>query len=294
MDEIISNSVSTWFDGVKELVVKTMKDFLIDCCKGAYNSMFTEINDKINDAGTILSQSPSVWSSSVFDKIQNISESVIVPIAGMMITYVFCYEIIHMVTESNSMKTVKVSDIMAVLIKASIAIMIFSNSFKIIMAFFDVGNYVTNKVTAQSVTIGNGVEIGELLASESIPSLIGTLFLLGGVRLITFLSTIAIYVAVNTWFLEIYVYSSIAAIPFATFLNKEWGQIGYNYSRRIMALAFQSFFMLLCLVIYSARLSDVTSGNLMDKLIEIVGGSIILVFMLFKCGNISSSIFNAH
>lgn len=288
------NAISEWFDGVKELITGAIKDMLVEWCTGLYDSMFTSINNKINTAGTTLGQSPSSWSSSVFELIQTASETIIVPIAGLIITYVFCYEIISMVTESNSMKTVKVSDIMAVLIKTGLAIMVFSNSFKIVMAFFDVGNYVTKKLSKTSVEVGKTVDISEILASESIAALTGALALLAIAWVITFFLSIAIYVAVNTWFLEIFIYSSVAAIPFATFMNKEWGQIGYNYTRRIMALAFQSFFMLLCLTIYSSRLSNIGNGNLLEKLIEIIGGSAILAFMLFKCGNISSSIFNAH
>lgn len=288
------NAISEWFEGLGEIITEIIRVMLIEGCTGLYNSMFNSINDKINAAGTTLSQSPSSWSSSVFGIIQTISETVIVPIAGLIITYVFCYEIISLVTDSNSMKAVKISDIMMVLIKTSIAITVFSNSFKIVMAFFDVGNYVTNKVKVSSVEVGKTVDIRDVLASESLVTLSGALALLAIGWIITFFLSIAIYVAVNTWFLEIFIYSSAAAIPFATFMNKEWGQIGYNYTRRIMALAFQAFFMLLCLVIYSYRLSDIGNGDLLDKLIEIIGGSVILAFMLFKCSNISNSIFNAH
>lgn len=290
----MTEAISAWFAGVAELVMNSVKDMLIECCTGIYNSMFIGVNGKINEAGAILNKSPSAWSSNVFGIIEGISETVIVPVAGIIVTYVFCYELINLVVESNSMKMVKVSDIMAVIIKASIAIMVFSNSFRIIMAFFDVGNYITGRVSAEAVSVGETVDISSVLAAESIPALIGAVGLLLLAWLISFVLSIAIFVAVNTWFLEIYVYSSIAAIPFATFLNKEWGQIGYNYTRRIMALAFQSFFMLICLMIYSTRLVDVAEGNLIDTLIEVVGGSFILAFMLFKCGNISNSIFNAH
>lgn len=290
----MTEAISAWFTGVAELITDKIKDMLIECCTGIYNSMFIGVNEKINEASIVLNKSPSAWSSNVFGVIESISETVIVPIAGLIVTYVFCYELINLVVESNSMKIVKVSDVMLILIKASVAIMVFSNSFKIIMAFFDVGNYITGKVSSSSVSIGETVDISSVLASESIPTLIGAVGLLLLAWLISFVLSIAIFVAVNTWFLEIYVYSSVAAIPFATFLNKEWGQIGYNYTRRIMALAFQSFFMLICLMIYSTRLVDVVEGNLIDTLIEIVGGSVILAFMLFKCGNISNSIFNAH
>lgn len=287
------SGISTWFEGVIELINEKVKEMLIECCTKLYDSLFVDINTRINAAGGILNQSPADWSSSTFGTIQRISEVVIVPVAALIITYVFCYEIISLVTEANSMKTIKISDIMTVLIKTSIAIMVFTNSFKIVMAFFDVGNFVTRNITVPSMTVST-IDISNILASESIVSLCGAVILLLATKAITFLISIAIFFAINAWFLEIYIYSSIAAIPFATFMNKEWGQIGYNYTRRIMALAFQSFFMLLCLVVYSTQLHNVGSGDLTDRLIEILGGSLILTFMLFKCGNISNSIFNAH
>lgn len=288
------DSIGAYLEGVKEYIINLIKNILIDCCTGIYNSMFVNINNKINEAGGIISQSPKSWSSGAFDLIQSISENVIFPIAGIIITYIFVYELINLVTESNSMKTITPKEVMLVIVKALVAVIILSKCFRIVMAFFEMGNYVTRKVTADNVDIGNTVDISEVLASESIPSLLGAVALLGIAWVIVYFLTVAIYIAINAWFLEIFIYSSAAAIPFATFLNKEWGQIGMNYTRKIMALAFQSFFMLLCMMIYSARLSDVATGDLTNKLIEIVGGGAVLVFTLFKCGNISASIFNAH
>lgn len=288
------NSISAWLNGVSEYIALFVRKILIACCTGIYNSMFVNMNKKVNEAGDIISQSPAEWSSSAFSLIQTISETVIFPIAGIIITYIFCYELINLLTEANSMKTITPKEIIMVVLKTVIALSLLSNSFKIVMAFFRMGNYVTGKMTSSSVNIGNTVDIRNILASESLTDLFGAVCLLGIAWLITWFLAIGIYVAINAWFLEIFIYSSMAAIPFATFLNKEWGQMGLNYTRKIMALAFQSFFMLLCLMIYSSRLSDVATGDLVHKLIEIVGGGIVLVFTLFKCGNISSSIFNAH
>lgn len=288
------DSISAFWDKIAQNITNYIKEMLIECCTGIYNSMFTNINSKINEAGGTLGQSPSEWSGGSFSLIQNISETAILPIAGIIITYVFCYEIIHLVTESNSMKVVSPKEIMLAIIKCLIAILLLSNSFKIVMAFFEMGNYLTKKISSSNVNVGSTVDISSVLASESIPGLIGAICLLGIAWLITYFLAIAIYVAINAWFLEIFIYSAAAAIPFATFMNKEWGQVGYNYTRKMIALALQSFFMLLCLMIYSSRLSDVANGDLTQKLIEIVGGGMVLVFTLFKCGNIAASICNAH
>lgn len=288
------DSISVWFDELKQNIVNEIRDMLIEGCTGIYNSLFTNMNNKINEAGGTISQSPSQWSGSSLSMIQTISETVIFPIAGIIITYIFCYELIKLVEDSNNMKTITPKEIIMVILKSLVAIIILSKCFRIVMAFFEVGNFVTRKVSTSNVNVGNTVDISSILESTGVASLIGALLLLGIAWLITYVLAIGIYVAINAWFLEIFIYSSAAAIPFSTFLNKEWGQMGYNYTRKIMALAFQSFFMLLCLMIYSSRLSDVASGDLIQKLIEIVGGGAVLVFMLFKCGNISASIFNAH
>lgn len=295
MANVVTDSKSTWFASMVEDIEKAVRDKLIESCTGIYNSLFTNMNNKMNEAGGIISQSPSQWSGGTVDLIQNLSETVIFPIAGIIITYVFCYELIQLVSDSNSMKIITPKELIMVLLKAFVALLVLSNSFRIVMAFFELGNYATRKMSrVPDVDVGNTVDISDMLASESIPGLIGAVILLGIAWLITYILAIAIYVAINAWFLEIFIYSSAASIPFATFLNKEWGQMGYNYTRKIMALAFQSFFMLLCLMIYSSRLSDVASGDLTQKLIEIVGGGAVLVFTLFKCGNISASVFNAH
>lgn len=287
-------SQSTWFEGLGEMIEGKISNILTNCAIGLYNSMFVNINKEINGAGGFISQSPTEWSSGTFNMIQSISENVIFPIAGIIITYIFAYELINLVTESNSMKTITPKEVMLVIVKALVAIIVLSKGFRIVMAFFEMGNHITRNLTAGNVNVGSTVDISDALANESAWSLMGVVALLVLAWLLVYILTIFIYIAINAWFLEIFIYSSAAAIPFATFLNKEWGQIGMNYTRKIMALAFQSFFMLLCMMIYSARLSDVATGDLTNKLIEIVGGGAVLVFTLFKCGNISASIFNAH
>ena len=95
--------------------------------------------------------------------------------------------------------------------------------------------------------------------------------------------------------IEIYLYVSVAPVPFATITNREWGTIGTNYLKGLCALAFQGFFMMVCVGIYAVLVAGVAvSANLHTALWSVAAYTVILCFSLFKTGSLSKSIWNAH
>lgn len=94
---------------------------------------------------------------------------------------------------------------------------------------------------------------------------------------------------------EIYIYCSVGAIPFATMTNREWGQMGNNYLRGLVALGLQSFFIMVCIAVYSVLVSNIGSAaNIHGAIWSCAGYTLLLCFSLFKTSSISRSIFNAH
>ena len=233
--------------------------------------------------------------------IQNLSQSVMVPIAGMIITFVLCYELISMITERNNMHDIDTWMFFKWVFKSFIAVYLVTHVFDITMAIFDVGQHL---VTAAAGVIGANteidiqstistmetametMEIGELLQLA-----LETMLVSMCMKIISILITVVMYGRM----IEIYLYTSVAPVPFATMTNREWGQIGNNYARGLLALGFQGFFIMVIVGIYCVLVNSMTiAADIHSALFSIAAYTVILCFALFKTGGISKSIFNAH
>ena len=263
--------------------------------------MFNDVNQKVGTIATEVGKTPQQWNSSVFSIIENLSNSVIVPIAGLIITFVLCYELISMIIDKNNMHDVDTFMFFKYFFKACVAVLIVSNTFNLIMAVFDVGQHIVSN--SAGVIAGNtNINISSALTSLR-PTLeamgTGELFLLmletALVSLCMKILSVCITVVIFGRMIEIYLYSSVRAIPFATMANREWGQVGSNYLRGLVALAFQGFFIMVCVGIYAALVNSfMATSDIHSTIFSIAAYTVVLCFTLFKTGSISKSIFNAH
>ena len=263
--------------------------------------MFNDVNQKVGTIATEVGKTPQQWNSSVFSIIENLSNSVIVPIAGLIITFVLCYELISMIIDKNNMHDVDTFMFFKYFFKACVAVLIVSNTFNLIMAVFDVGQHIVSN--SAGVIAGNtNINMSSALTNLR-PTLeamgTGELFLLmletALVSLCMKILSVCITVVIFGRMIEIYLYSSVGAIPFATMANREWGQVGSNYLRGLVALAFQGFFIMVCVGIYAALVNSFTAtSDIHSTIFSIAAYTVVLCFTLFKTGSISKSIFNAH
>ena len=250
-------------DKIFESIEEWMRNLLTGMVSSNLTNMFTDVNEKTGDIASQVGQTPQGWNSSIFSLIQNLSDSVIVPIAGMIITFVLCYELISMLTEKNNMHDIDTWMFFKYFFKMWVAVWFVSNAFTITMAIFDVGQNVVNRaagvinqqtainidsVITSMETAMESMEIGELIIL-ALETLLASLCL----KVISVFITVILYGRM----IEIYLYSSIGAIPFATMSNREWGQIGSNYLRGLFALAFQGFFIMMCVGIYSVLVANI-------------------------------------
>lgn len=284
-----------------ERITEAIKEILIGMIQNGLEGMFVEVNDKVGTIASQVGQTPQGWNAGVFNLIQNLSQTVIVPIAGLIITFVLCYELITMVTQKNNFHEFETYNIFLWIFKAYVAIYLVTNTFNITMAVFDVGQHIVNGaagVISGSTAVDASAAIATL--TESLEEIeIGELFLLAMETLLISLTmsilSVIITVIMYGRMIEIYLYTSVAPIPFATMTNKEWGNIGNNYLKGLFALAFQGFFMLVCVGIYSVLVNAMTiSTNLHGAMFSVAAYTVVLAFSLFKTGSLSKSIFNAH
>ena len=289
------------FNALFEEIEKWMRQLLSGMVTSNLTNMFTDVNQKTGEIASQVGQTPQGWNGSIFSMIRSLSNSVIIPIAGMIITFILCYELISMVTSANNMHDVDTFMFFKYFFKMWVAVWIVSHTFDMVMAIFDVGQHVVNSaagviggstaidistLVGQMSTTMQTMEIGELvlLALE-------TLLVSFGMKVMSVIITVVLYGRM----IEIYLYSSVAAIPFATMSTREWGQIGNNYLRGLLALAFQGFFIMVCVAIYAVLVSTMQiSDNMHSALFGIAAYTVMLCFALLKTGSLSKSVFNAH
>lgn len=264
-------------------------------------TMFTDVNEKTGTIAAEVGKTPQGWNSGIFSMIQSLSDSVIIPIAGIIITFVLCYELISMIIDRNNLHDVDTWMFFKWFFKAFVAIYLVTNTFTIVMAVFDVGQSLVNSAAGvigsnASIDITSTIsametEMETMNIGELLQLAMETLLVSLCMKIISILITVILYVRM----IEIYLYTSIAPVPFATMTNREWGQIGNNYARGLLALGFQGFFIMVIVGIYCVLINQMTvASNVHSALFSVAAYTVILCFALFKTSGISKSIFNAR
>lgn len=289
------------FDSIFDAIEEWMRDLLTGMVTSNLTTMFTDVNEKTGEIATQVGMTPQGWNSSIYNMVQSLSHSVIVPIAGIIITMVLCYELISMLTERNNLHDVDTWMFFKYFFKMWVAVFLVSNTWTITMAVFDVGQSVVNGA-AGTISGSTTIDISSFTSTinttmESME--LGELFVL---MLETFIlsfcmkvMSVLIMVIMFGRMIEIYLYTSVAPIPFATMSNREWGQMGTNYFRGLFALAFQAFLMMVCVGIYAALVASIElTDNVHSALFGVAAYTIILCFSLLKTGSLSKQIFNTH
>ena len=285
-------------DKITELIKEMLQGWVMTNLEG----MFNDVNDKVGTIAGEVSKTPSTWNAGIFSMIQSLSDSVIIPIAGIIITYVLCYELISMVIDKNNMHEFDTSLFFRYLFKACIAVTLLSKTSDFVMAIFDIGGNMVNAAAAK-VTGSTSIDVGDAimnlfrnnLSTMEIGELIGlgmeTMICSIGMKIMSVLITVILYGRM----VEIYLYVSVAPVPFATLVNREWGSIGSNYIKGVAALAFQGFFIMVCVAIYAVLIKTITvSNNLHSALWQVMAYTVVLCFSLFKTGSLSRSVLSAH
>ena len=262
--------------------------------------LFDEVNNEVGAIAGRVGTTPESFSPSVFNMIRNISETVILPIAGMILTFIACYELIQMIAGYNNLANFETWVFFKWVFKTFVAVTLISNTFNIVMAVFDVAQHVVNASeglisgeTAVSAASMEGLQ--QTVEAMEIGPLIGLFLQTFIVRLLTRVFSLLIFVIVYGRMIEIYLMTSLAPIPFSTFGNREQSQIGQNYLRSLFALGFQGFLIMICVGIYAVLIRGISfSGDIMSSIWSVLGYTVLLCFTLFKTGSLAKSVFGAR
>ena len=283
-----------------EWINQWLKELLIGAIMGNLEGLYDTVNTRVGEIAVQVGTTPAAWNAGVFSLIRQISETVILPIAGMILTFVAAYELIQMVIERNNLHDLDYWIFFKWIFKTACAILILSNTFNIVNAVFDVSQSViarsagviqgSTDVTPDMLdalkTTLEGMDLGPLVGLFMQTILIG--FTMKALSII-------IFVLVYGRMLHIYLLTSLAPLPMATLANREIGGTGQNYIKSLFAIGFQGLLMLVCVGIYGVLIQGISmSGDPIGAIWGCMGYSVLLCFCLFKTGSIARSVFSAH
>lgn len=282
-----------------EKINEFFKDIMIDIIKDNLSAMLVDINDKVSTVAGEVGKTPSSWNSEVFTFIKSINTNVVLPIAAIILTAILCIELIQVVMRKNSMQDTDTFEFFKYIIKMWIAVWLVAHAFEFSMAVFDVAQSMIGKAagvvgTSANITPGNFDAMVDALKTESLGTLIGIALETGLVKFSLTILSILITVILYGRMIEIYIYCSIAAIPFSTMGNKEWGSIGTNYIKSLFALGLQGLFILIFFGIYAVLVKTVNFTDIHTSILQVLAYGLILGVMMMKSGSIAKAILNSH
>ncbi len=287
-------------DSLKEKLFEWLREMLVSGIMNNLNNTFSNLNTKVGDVAGQLATSPADFEPGVFSMIRTISENVIMPIAGLILTFIACYELIQLVIAHNNLANFETWIFFKWVFKTFIAVELISNTFNITLAVIDVTGYAIRQ-SGGLITGSTAIDASTIASMQSrLESMdVGVLF---GIFLQSFvvqflfnILSLIIFVIVYGRMIEIYLMVSLAPIPFATFGNREQSMIGQNYLRSLFALGFQGFLIMICVAIYAVLIQNVAiSEDIMGSLWNVLGYTLLLGFTLFKTGSLAKSVLHAH
>lgn len=285
--------------GIFDAIEDFFRELLLEGIQANLESMFIDINNKVGEMATDIGKTPMGWNSEVFSFIKSINDSVIIPIAGLIITAVLCIELINMVMQKNNMHDTDTFEFFKYMIKMWVAIWLVSHAFTFSMAVFDVAQHLVSQaagVVNTSVTVSGDqiVQMIDGLKDTGLGELAMILFETALVKVAIEIMSIVIMLVVYGRMFEIYIYCSVSAIQFATMGNKEWGQIGTNYIKGLFAIGLQGLFLIVCLGIYAALVKTINVTDIHTSIFMVLGYAVLLGLMMLKSGTLAKSVLNAH
>ena len=287
-------------DSILEQITDWLKEMLVSGIMQNLSGMFDSVNQRVGDIATQVGTTPAAFSPGIFGMIRNVSESVIVPIAGMILTFIACYELIQMIIDHNNLANFESWIFFKWVFKTFLAVTIITNCFNITMAVFDVSQHViagAGGIIAGSTAIDSAAldSMQATVEAMDLGPMLGLYLQSFIVQTTMWVLGILSFVIVYGRRIEIYLMVSLAPIPFSTFGNREQSQIGQNYLRSLFAIGFQGFLILVCVGIYAVLIQSVAfSQDIIASLWGVVGYTVLLCFTLFKTGGLAKSVLNAH
>ena len=282
-------------------VTEWLKELLIGSIMSNLTGLFDNVNQQVAGIADNVGATPQAWNGGVFGMIRNLSDNVILPIAGVILAMVATLELIQMIVDRNNMHDMDTFMLAKWVFKTACAVVIVTNTWNIVMAVFDVAQSVVSRASGlviadtdiriDSVIVGLEAKLAEMELGALFGLWVQSMF----VGFTMWALAICIFIITYGRMIEIYLVTSVAPIPMATMANREWGQMGQNYLRSLFALGFQAFLIIICVAIYAVLVRGIAvESDVSTAIWTCMGYTVLLCFTLFKTSSLARSIFHAH
>jgi len=281
-------------------IVEWLTEFLVDGIMSNLGSLFDNVNNQVGEIAVTVGMTPGAFNPGVFNLIRNLSETVVLPIAGILLTFVMTWELIQLIIEKNNLHELDTWIFYKWVFKTMVAVLILTNTFNIVMGIFDVAQHVVSNAGgliagSTAVTADTLDTFRDELLAMNVGPLLGLWlqsFLIG---IVVVILNIVIFIIVYGRMIEIYILTSLAPLPLATLTNREMSGMGHNYLKSLLAVGFQGLLIMVCVGIYAVLIQTIaTSGDPIGSIWSVIGFMVLLCFTLFKTGGVAKSIFAAH
>lgn len=282
-------------------VTEWLKELLIGSIMSNLTGLFDNVNRQVAGIADNVGATPQAWNGGVFGMIRNLSDNVILPIAGVILALVATLELIQMIVDRNNMHDMDTFMLAKWVFKTACAVVIVTKTWNIVMAVFDVAQSVVSRASGlviadtdiriDSVIVGLEAKLAEMELGALFGLWVQSMF----VGFTMWALAICIFIITYGRMIEIYLVTSVAPIPMATMANREWGQMGQNYLRSLFALGFQAFLIIICVAIYAILVRGIAvESDVSTAIWTCMGYTVLLCFTLFKTSSLARSIFHAH
>jgi hypothetical protein len=288
-------------ESILDKINEWLKTMLVEGIITNLSGMFDNVNQQVGEIAGQVGLTPAAWNAGVFSMIRSLSESVIIPIAGVILAFVMTYELIQMVIDRNNLHDIDTWIFFKWIFKTFVAVLLVTHTFDIVMGIFDMAQSVVNSasgVISADASVDLATTVADLqtrLTAMELGPLFGLWFQSLFIGFTMQALSICIFLVIYGRMIEIYLVTSVGPIPMATMVNREWGGMGQNYLRSLLALAFQAFLIMVCVGIYAVLVQNIaTETDIIKAVWTTLGYTVLLCFTLFKTGSLAKSIFNAH
>ena len=288
-------------ESILDKITEWLKTMLVEGIITNLSGMFDNVNQQVGEIAGQVGLTPAAWNAGVFSMIRSLSESVIIPIAGVILAFVMTYELIQMVIDRNNLHDIDTWIFFKWIFKTFVAVLLVTHTFDIVMGIFDMAQSVVNSasgVISADASVDLATTVADLqtrLSAMELGPLFGLWFQSLFIGFTIQALSICIFLVIYGRMIEIYLVTSVGPIPMATMVNREWGSMGQNYLRSLLALAFQAFLIMVCVGIYAVLVQNIaTETDIIKAVWTTLGYTVLLCFTLFKTGSLAKSIFNAH
>ena len=288
-------------ESILDKITEWLKTMLVEGIITNLSGMFDNVNQQVGEIAGQVGLTPAAWNAGVFSMIRSLSESVIIPIAGVILAFVMTYELIQMVIDRNNLHDIDTWIFFKWIFKTFVAVLLVTHTFDIVMGIFDMAQSVVNSasgVISADASVDLATTVADLqtrLSAMELGPLFGLWFQSLFIGFTIQALSICIFLVIYGRMIEIYLVTSVGPIPMATMVDREWGGMGQNYLRSLLALAFQAFLIMVCVGIYAVLVQNIaTETDIIKAVWTTLGYTVLLCFTLFKTGSLAKSIFNAH